>query len=81
MTGARFTFRFYLFGCVAVTSAGDFTFLAAPNGTWFEGHNTTKWIDMFNVHCSSLRIDFSYVDLSNIDDQYYFTKDEERKKK
>ena len=75
MTGARCTFRFYLFGCVAVTSAGDFSYVAAPNGTWFDGSNSTKWIDMLNVHCSSLRIDFSNVDLSNIDDLYYFTKD------
>ena len=77
MTGARCTFRFYLFGCVAVTSAGDFTFLPAPNGTWFDGWNSSQWINMLNVHCSSLRIDFSHVDLSNINDQYYFTKDRE----
>ena len=33
---------------------------------------------MLNVHCSSLRIDFSKVDLSNIDDLYYFTKDKDK---
>ena len=32
-------FRWYLFGCVTVAADGDFTFKAAPEGTWFDGNS------------------------------------------
>lgn len=44
--------EFYLFGCVNVTSDGDYTFIPAPEGTFFAGHDESKWVDMYEAFCS-----------------------------
>jgi len=47
--------EFYMFGCVTVDSAGGYTYVAAPEGTWFDGHDDgTAWTDMMTQHCSSI---------------------------
>jgi len=43
--------RWYLFGCLTVTSSGQFTFTAAPHGTWFDGDNDEEWVTMKQTHC------------------------------
>jgi len=45
--------EFYLFGCVKVTTAGDFTFTDAPAGTWFNGEQDASWLEMKNAHCAN----------------------------
>ena len=51
-------------GCVAVSSDGSFTFLPAPDGTWFKGEGSgsaTEWDSMLNAHCGSLTTRFTNV--------------------
>ena len=50
--------RFYFFGCVTVTSGGDYRLVQAPKGTFFEGNvgssgeNESNWVSMKTQHCS-----------------------------
>ena len=40
-----------------MTSTGDFTFAAAPGGTWFNGErnvDASNWMVMASSHCASL---------------------------
>ena len=40
-----------------MTSTGDFTFVAAPVGTWFNGEaseDASNWMAMASSHCASL---------------------------
>ena len=45
-------FRWYLFGCVSVTSDGDYTFIPAPEGTWYNGNDVSEWVGMMAAYCS-----------------------------
>jgi hypothetical protein len=46
---------YYFFGCVIVqettTINVDFDFTAAPNGTFFDGEDDSKWLAMMITHC------------------------------
>merc|ERR1712062_248735 len=44
--------EFYFFGCVKVTSEGDYTFEPAPKGTFFNGEDKSNWVSMMSQHCS-----------------------------
>ena len=46
--------RFYMFGCVTVDSAGDFTYVEAPQATWFNGTATEDWTGLISQHCGSI---------------------------
>jgi len=43
--------EYYFFGCVKVTSDGDFTFLPAPEGTFFNGNSESNWVNMMSEYC------------------------------
>ena len=47
-----FFFRWYLFGCVTVTSDGDYTFIPAPEGTFYNGNDMSNWVGMMSAYCS-----------------------------
>jgi len=44
--------EWYLFGCVSVTSEGDYTFIPAPEGTWYNGNDVSEWVGMMAAYCS-----------------------------
>ena len=46
--------RFYMFGCVTVDSAGDFTYVEAPQATWFNGTAIEDWSGLIPQHCGSI---------------------------
>ena len=43
-----------MFGCVTVDSAGDFTYVEAPQATWFNGTATEDWTGLISQHCGSI---------------------------
>jgi len=45
------TADYYLFGCVQVQTGGNFTFIAAPPGTFFDGTKDSKWIEIMINFC------------------------------
>lgn len=44
--------EWYLFGCVTVTSDGDYTFIPAPEGTFYNGNDMSNWVGMMSAYCS-----------------------------
>ena len=46
-------FRFYLFGCLTVTTSGDFTSTQAQEGTFFVGDNShdSNWVYQMQNSC------------------------------
>jgi len=44
--------EWYLFGCVSTTSDGDYTFIPAPEGTFYNGNDVSNWVGMMAAHCS-----------------------------
>jgi len=42
--------EWYLFGCVIVSSDGDFTYFSAPEGTFFDGSDE-GWLEMYQNYC------------------------------
>jgi len=43
--------EYYFFGCVKVTSEGDYTFVPAPEGTFFNGNSESNWVSMMSQYC------------------------------
>jgi len=42
--------EWYLFGCVTVSSDGEFTYNSAPEGTFFSGTDES-WLEMYQMYC------------------------------
>merc|ERR1739848_346956 len=40
--------EYYFFGCVKVTSEGDYTFVPAPEETFFNGNSESNWVSMMS---------------------------------
>jgi len=45
--------EFYFFGCLRVSTEGQFTFTDAPAGTFFDGEDNAQWLAMRNAHCQA----------------------------
>ena len=45
--------KFYLFGCLDVSTDGNFQFNAAPEGTFFNGNDESQWSAIMAIYCTA----------------------------